>query len=97
LEAVLGCDQRDSWITGSSSCVRFCCKGRIAKSVARIVSFVGEYSAHFADEDFPRGHAIRIFKPGFSNRGEKPSRSYPLLRRDTQLSGVTSFRKRISR
>jgi hypothetical protein len=51
----------------------------------------------FADEDFPRGHAIRIFKHGFSNRGEKPSRSYPLLLRDTQLGGVTSFRKRISR
>jgi uncharacterized protein (DUF2336 family) len=31
---------------------------RYSESVAPIVSFVGEYSAHFADEDFPRVHAI---------------------------------------
>jgi hypothetical protein len=43
---------------------------RNSENVAPIVSFVGEYSAHFAREDFPRVHAIGIFPLGFSHPGE---------------------------
>jgi hypothetical protein len=43
---------------------------RNSESVAPIVSFVGEYSAHLPAEDIPRVHAIGIFAHRSSHRSE---------------------------